>query len=153
MVNNVSIAMSAVEMNDFLSESRIARIATVKPDNSPHVTPVWYLWENGQVLITVMKDSVKAKNIRQNNRVAVTIDNNVYPEKGVIIEGTAKIEDLNKAMERRICQRYISAKDLDKYLEHTPTNFPMFLVRIHPEKIFTWDYSKDPFLNSLSSKV
>jgi nitroimidazol reductase NimA-like FMN-containing flavoprotein (pyridoxamine 5'-phosphate oxidase superfamily) len=35
--------MSPQEIEDFLSEGNIARIATVKPDNSPYITPVWYL--------------------------------------------------------------------------------------------------------------
>ena len=138
---------------DFLSESNIARIATVKPKGAPHVTPVWYLWENNQLLIGIVKDSVKKRNIRQNNKVAVTIDSNTAPHKGVIIEGTAEMDELSEETERRICQRYLSTEDLDEYVEYARASFPSILLRIRPEKIITWDYSKDTFLNKLHSKV
>lgn len=136
-------------MEDFLSESNIARVATVKPDGSPHVTPVWYLWENNQLLISVMKGSVKEGNIKQNNKVAVTVDSNTAPNKGVIIEGTAKIEELREEIQRRICQRYLKTENIDKYLEWSRGKYQSILIRIHPEKITTWDYSKIPIINRL----
>lgn len=138
--------MSPQEMLDFLSERNIARMATIRPDNSPHVTPVWYLWENNQLLISVGRDSVKARNIRQNNKVAVTIDSR---RGGVIIEGTAKIEELSEEIRRKLCQRYVHPEDLDKYIEYASVNFQSILLRIHPQKIISWDYAKDPFLGSL----
>jgi len=145
----MGLAMSPEEMEDFLSESNIARIATVKPDISPHVTPVWYVWEKNQLLIMIGKGSVKESNIRQNNKVAVTIDSNTAPNKGVIIKGTAKIEELTEGIERRICQRYLKTENLDQYIEYAHENYPSVLIRIRPEKINSWDYSKIPRLNSL----
>ena len=138
--------MSPQEMLDFLSERNIARMATIRPDNSPHVTPVWYLWENNQLLISIGRVSVKARNLRQNNKVAVTIDSQ---RGGVIIEGTAKIEELSEEIRRKLCQRYVHPEDLDKYMEYAKANFQSILLRIHPENIISWDYTKDPFLASL----
>lgn len=137
----MSIDMSTQEMIDFLSESNLARIATVKPNCSPHVSPVWYLWEKNQLLIAIPKTSVKTRNIRKNNKVAVTIDNNIGP-KGVIIEGTAEIEELDEEIELTLIQRYVSPENLDKYVEYAHADLPSVLLRIHPEKIITWDYSK-----------
>ena len=142
----MSLAMSPREMLDFLSERNIARMATIRPDNSPHVTPVWYLWENNQLLISVGRGSVKARNIGRNNKVAVTIDSR---HGGVIIEGTAKIEELSEEIRRKLCQRYVHPEDLDKYIEYASANFQSILLRIHPQKIISWDYTKDPFLGSL----
>jgi len=145
----MSFPMSPHEIEDFLSESNIARIATVKPDGSPHVTPVWYLWENNQLLILIMKGSVKESNIKQKKKVAVTVDSNTAPNKVVIIEATAKIEELREEIERRICQRYLKKENLDEYLELSHGYYPQILIRIQPEKIITWDYSKIPILNRL----
>ena len=141
--------MSPEEIEDFLSESNIARIATVRPNNLPHVTPVWYLWENNQLLIAIMKGSVKESNIRQNNKVAVTVDSNMAPNKGVIIEGTAKIEELSNDMERRIGLRYLKTENLDEYMEYAHAFLSSVLIKIRPEKIISWDYSKIPFLSKL----
>lgn len=144
----MSLVMSPEEMASFLSESNIARVATINPHNSPHVTPVWYLWENNQLLITIAGDSVKARNIKQNKKVAVTIDSNAAPNKGVIIEGIALIEEkMDEEIRTRICRKYVREDMLTEYLEYANANWQSILVRILPLKIISWDYSKDPFLN------
>lgn len=145
----MSIVMSAQEIEGFLSGGHTARIATVKPDNSPHVTPVWYLWENNQLLVTIPKDSVKARNIRQNNKVAVTIDTDKAPIKAVIIEGTAKIEELSdeimRKIDRRMAAKYVKPEYLDEYMEWSNAEGIEYIyVRVRPEKIISWDDSKDP---------
>jgi PPOX class probable F420-dependent enzyme len=137
----MSIAMSNQEMIDFLSESNLARIATVKPSGAPHVSPVWYLWENNQLFIAIPRNSVKTRNIKKNNKVAVTIDSNIGP-KGIIIEGTAELEELGEEIELRLIQRYVSPENLDKYVEYAHADLPSVLLRIRPEKTITWDYSK-----------
>jgi general stress protein 26 len=96
-----------------------------------------------------MKGSVKERNIKQKKKVAVTVDSNTAPNKGVIIEGTAKTEELREEIERRICQRYLKKENLDEYLELSHGYYPQILIRIQPEKIITWDYSKIPILNRL----
>ncbi|UCH69879.1 MAG: PPOX class F420-dependent oxidoreductase, partial [Candidatus Bathyarchaeota archaeon] len=142
----MSIGMSAQEIEDFLSDGHTARIATVKPNNSPHVTPVWYLWEKNQLWMTIPKDSVKARNIRRNNKVAVTIDTDKPPIKAVIIEGTATIEELTKETERKIDRRmaakYVKPEYLDEYIEWSDAQGIEYIyIRIRPEKIITWDSS------------
>ncbi len=58
-----------------------------------------------------MKGSVKEGNIRQNNRVAVTIDSDASPHKAVTIEGTVVIDgELSGETERRFYQRYFGAQ-------------------------------------------
>jgi PPOX class probable F420-dependent enzyme len=145
----MSIVMSSQEIEDFLSDGHTARIATVKPDDSPHVTPVWYLWENKQLLMTIPKDSVKARNIRQNNKVAVTIDTDKAPIKAVIIEGTAKIEKISNEIERKIDRRmaakYVKTEYLDEYIEWADAQGIEYIyIRIRPEKMIAWDSSKNP---------
>ncbi|MGD8544079.1 MAG: PPOX class F420-dependent oxidoreductase [Candidatus Bathyarchaeota archaeon] len=145
----MSIGMSPQEIEEFLSQGNIARIATVKPDNSPHVTPVWYLWENNQLLIAIPKDSVKARNIRQNNNVAVTIDTDKAPSKAVIIEGTARIEELGdeitRKIDRRMAAKYVKPEYLDEYIEWDSAQGVEYIyIRIYPEKIISWDGSKIP---------
>ena len=145
----MSVAMSPQEIEDFLSKGNTARIATVKPDNSPHVTPVWYLWKKNQLLITIPKDSVKARNIRQNNKVAVTIDTDKAPIKAVIIEGTAEIEELTnetkRKIDRRMAAKYVKPEYLDEYMEWSNAQGIEYIyIKIRTEKIITWDSSKDP---------
>jgi len=150
---HMSFPISSNEIEDFLSESNIARIATVKPDGSPHVTPVWCLWENNQLLILIMKGSVKESNIKQKKKVAVTVDSNTAPNKVVIIEATAKIEELREEIERRICQRYLKKENLDEYLELSHGYYPQILIRIHPEKKHHMGLLKDRYSQQASARL
>ena len=42
-------ALTDAERDAFLSELRIARIATMREDGWPHVTPIWYVYEDGRL--------------------------------------------------------------------------------------------------------
>jgi nitroimidazol reductase NimA-like FMN-containing flavoprotein (pyridoxamine 5'-phosphate oxidase superfamily) len=70
----MNLKMSSQELIKFLTEKHLARIATVKPDGSPHVTPVWYFWKAPHPLIAIVSTSMKVQNIQQNPWVAITID-------------------------------------------------------------------------------
>jgi hypothetical protein len=61
-------------------------LATVRPDGRPHLTPVWFAWHNGKVYACIEAGSVKARNISQNPRVSLALENGSQP---VIGEGVA----------------------------------------------------------------
>ena len=147
----MNLKMSSQELIEFLTEKHFARIATVKPDGSPHVTPVWYLWKAPHLLIAIVSTSMKVQNIQQNPRVAITIDTESSPARGVIIEGTALIKNMPAHVEREICARYITSSDLENYLDYARSNFTSLLLEITPRKIISWNYAKDPFLQTLRS--
>lgn len=45
--------MSAEEAFNFLSEgTRTGKISTVRADGRPHVTPIWFVIEDGSILFT-----------------------------------------------------------------------------------------------------
>ena len=37
--------LSQQETDQFLAQPRIAHLATLRPAGTPHVAPVWFLWE------------------------------------------------------------------------------------------------------------
>ena len=46
--------LSDAELREFLGERRhLARIATLRPDGAPSVVPVWFVLEDGKILIAV----------------------------------------------------------------------------------------------------
>jgi PPOX class probable F420-dependent enzyme len=60
---------------DLLSPEKkaFATIATVQPDGSPQVTPVWFDYTNGKVRVNVAKGRVKVRNMKQGSPVALAI--------------------------------------------------------------------------------
>jgi PPOX class probable F420-dependent enzyme len=51
----------------------LANIATIMPDGTPQVTPVWFDYTNGKIRINTARGRVKAKNMKVGAKVALAI--------------------------------------------------------------------------------
>lgn len=71
-----------------LETSRNLWLATVRPNGSPHLVPIWFVWLEGKAYICTSADSVKTRNIRTNPQVAFALEDANDP---VLIQGTARI--------------------------------------------------------------
>ena len=69
-----------------------ARLAFVGRSGQPHVTPIWFLWRNGAVVMSSFANSAKVRAIKHNPRVALTIDSEDPPYRVLRIRGSADIE-------------------------------------------------------------
>ncbi len=60
---------------DLLSDERraVAYLATVMPDGSPQVTPIWFSYENGELKINTVRGRVKEKNMSARPQAALLI--------------------------------------------------------------------------------
>lgn len=95
------------EISRFLAKSHVAHLATVRPDGRPHLTPIWYMEEDGKVYMISGPGAVKFRNVRQNPRVSLSIATDQRPYKYVILEGIGKLTKDNLAqVAERICVRY-----------------------------------------------
>ena len=73
---------------EFLRGKHFAKIGTVNKDGSPHVSAVWYMYEDGRVYVNTTTDRVKYYNVRRDPRVSLLIDDG-YPY--LILVGKARI--------------------------------------------------------------
>ncbi len=85
--------MTPEETERFLKEPHIVDLATVRPDGSPQVTPVWYQYDGGRLLVLADPSSIKVRNIRKDPRVSMSIATHWEPYKYVLVNGTAEISD------------------------------------------------------------
>ncbi len=75
-----------------LLESKIpARIAYVSRDGTPRVVPVWFHWDGQDIVICTPTNAPKVKALRERPRVAITIDDNNFPNKVLMIRGIARM--------------------------------------------------------------
>jgi PPOX class probable F420-dependent enzyme len=59
---------------DLMTEKRaFAHLATIMPDGSPQVTPVWFDYVDGAVRVNTAKGRVKARNMTEGAAVALSI--------------------------------------------------------------------------------
>jgi len=101
------------------SEPLTAHIATCR-DGRPHVAPVWYLYEDGDVWIVT--SGRKLADIRVNPYVSLSIEKSErgLPEWTATLRGTASVVDDGDAFERvneRINRKY--AVDGDAWDDNT----------------------------------
>jgi len=76
------------KVEKFLRGKYFAKLATTMKDGSPHVTPIWYMLEDGKILVNTTTNRVKYHNIERDNRVCFLVDDG-YPY--VIIFGRARM--------------------------------------------------------------
>ncbi|MBI4258091.1 MAG: PPOX class F420-dependent oxidoreductase [Thaumarchaeota archaeon] len=137
------MSMTTREMSSFFKGKWIARLVTLKKNGYPHITPVWYDWDGRKLVIVTKTNRVKYRNIKTDSRVALCIDTNDRPYKGVIVEGKAEITDRNLRGEmKKMISKYVeSDEERQRYLQRW-LNEPRILLVVHPTKTITWDNSK-----------
>ena len=61
------------ELSRFLAAPRPAVVASVRPDGAPITAATWYLWEDGRVILSMEADGLRARNLRGNPAIALTV--------------------------------------------------------------------------------
>ena len=72
---------------DLFAKKAFASLATLMPDGSPQVTPVWVDYDGAHILVNSAKGRVKDKNMRHDARVAVAISDPENPYRYVEVRG------------------------------------------------------------------
>ncbi len=69
-----------------------ARLAYVWMDGSPRVVPIWFHWDGKHIVMSTPPKAPKLKAFARNPKVALTIDDNVFPHKVLLVRGTVHLE-------------------------------------------------------------
>jgi hypothetical protein len=78
-----------------LMQSKIpARLAYVWTDGTPRVVPIWFHWNGKQFVLASPPKAPKLKALAHNAKVALTIDDNNFPHKVLLVRGTARLETI-----------------------------------------------------------
>lgn len=72
---------------DILTKANFAHVATLMPDGSPQVTPVWIDVENGQVVFNTADGRQKARNLDRDGRIALSVHDQGNPYRYIQIRG------------------------------------------------------------------
>jgi PPOX class probable F420-dependent enzyme len=114
------------ERDEFLNTRGIlCRIATIRPDGSPYVTPAWYLCRDGRVYITPRARSAWYADIERDPRVSITIDEEAHPYRKVRLDGAITIDytpgndDEWRDTYRDIAKRYVPDEGAENYIQET----------------------------------
>src|SRR5260370_11317881 len=91
---------------ELLASTLPARLAYIATDGTPRVIPIWFHWNGAEFVICSPPKAPKLKALAKNSRVALTIDDNAFPHKVLMIRGTARLEPVN-----RIVPEYAAAAE------------------------------------------
>ena len=96
-----------------LLQSKIpARLAYVWTDGSPRVIPIWFHWNGKEIVMGTPSKAPKLKALAKNPRVSLTIDDNVFPHKVLLVRGTARLEPVDGVVPEyaMAAERYFGAE-------------------------------------------
>jgi PPOX class probable F420-dependent enzyme len=117
------------------SKKALANLATIMPDGSPQVTPVWFDYTNGAIRVNTAKGRVKARNMKQGAPVALAIVDPDNAYRYMQIRGRVKriTEEGADAHIDALAKKYLGK---DKYPWAQPGQVPV-TYEIEPSSVST----------------
>ncbi len=115
-------------------------VGTVNPDGSPHVVPLWYRYDGSKIFLWTLEGRRWVKNLQNEPRVSLSIQEDEEPFGGVVIKGRAQVDTSDDAWIseeiRTITRNYIPEDGIEDYIAGWPEL--RTIVTITPEKMTSW---------------
>lgn len=137
------LEMTAEELDGFLTSERVIRIATVGDDGWPAVTPLWFVWHDGDFWVWTLTRAKRTRRFEQGTKVAYAVDAGIEYAQLQGVSGRCDhrfVADEEVPLEVRVG---FSAKyfHTDHPLEPQPHHR---WIRLTPLTVNSWDFRKLP---------
>ena len=123
---------------DLFEKKTFAHFATLMPEGTPQVTPVWvdYDADRGHVLVNTARGRRKEKNVRANPKVGIEISDPEDPYRYVSVRGEVVEVTEDGAVEHidALTRRYF---EQDEYPNKGEERGPRVMIRIEPDRVVT----------------
>ncbi|OGK77299.1 MAG: hypothetical protein A2X52_07600 [Candidatus Rokubacteria bacterium GWC2_70_16] len=127
------------ELLDLFEKATFAHLATLMPDGTPHVTPVWVDYDGRHIVVNSAAGRQKDLNMEKRRQVAIEIPDPDNPNRYVQVRGPV-VEITEEGAEEhlhRLARRYLNR---DRYPDGW--RFPgevRRIYRIEPRRVSVWD--------------
>lgn len=74
-----------------LHDDPIIWLTTVAPDGTPQPNPVWFLWDENEILVYSLADAKRLEHIARNPHVSLNFDGNGHGGDIIVITGQARV--------------------------------------------------------------
>ncbi len=127
------VAIPSEYMDLLQKKAAFAHLATIMPDGTPQVTPVWFDYTDGKVRINSAKGRVKSRNMKESSPVALSILDPENPYRYIQIRGHVKHVTEDGASEHidSLAKKYLGK---DKYPYSQPGEVRV-LFEIEPSAV------------------
>jgi nitroimidazol reductase NimA-like FMN-containing flavoprotein (pyridoxamine 5'-phosphate oxidase superfamily) len=123
------IPVPSPEGQEKLAQAANIWLASVRPDGRPHLTPVWFVFEDRRLYVSIDPGSVKRRNLASNPRVSLALEDGSHP---LICEGRAVF--ISSPYSAEIMDLFQKKYDWDIRAEGQYSQ----LVEITPGKWLSW---------------
>ena len=136
--------LSSEEIDELLSMTLIANLATLDDDGSIHLLPMWFLRIDKDICIPTSRYTHKYRNLRKRPRASVMIDVSRagLNLKGVLIRGRVELIDGEEArrINRSIHLKYLTPEALsDPSIASYLSEGDDVTVKIHIDDLISWN--------------
>jgi PPOX class probable F420-dependent enzyme len=134
--------MSALtdDVIEFLSAgTRTGMLGYLASDGRPLIAPVWFVVDNGDLVLNTGKDTAKGRALARDPRVVICVDDPHPPYSFVQVQGTAILsEEPGELVDiaTRTGARYMGAERAEEYGRRNGVPGEV-VVRITPTKVIT----------------
>ena len=124
---------------EFLAEANVAILATVDRKGRPHAAPVWYLYDDGALVISTGRGSQKHRNVEANPEVTVVVDRRTLPYYAAMVSGMAEIgPPLSDEKRLEMAVRYLGEEMGRRYVERTAGSDSITMT-LKPRKVVAFE--------------
>ena len=124
---------------EFLAEANVAILASVDRRGRAHAAPIWYLYEDGELVISTGRGSQKHRNVEANPEVTAVVDRRTLPYYAVMLSGKAEIgPPLNDDKRLEMATRYLGEELGKRYVARTEGG-DSITIRLKPRKTVVFE--------------
>ena len=128
---------------ELLTSTIPARLAYIATDGTPRVVPIWFHWNGQEFILGTPPKAPKLKALARNPRVSLTIDDNVFPHKVLLVRGKARLETVEGVVPEYAlaAERYFGAEQGKAWVSQLQQMSPsMVRITITPDWIGLLDF-------------
>jgi nitroimidazol reductase NimA-like FMN-containing flavoprotein (pyridoxamine 5'-phosphate oxidase superfamily) len=125
----------------------VVHVATTRPDGSPHVVPLWFVWREEAVYASCRRDSITWRNAEHDARVALSFNagGSWRDYAGIVLLGRAE-----PLVPEHPALRGVMSQWFEKYRPYlTGGGFHAYaeevenpgILRVRPDRIASWDHA------------
>ena len=130
------------EIEELLALDVPARLATIDAGGFPHVTPLWFVWEDGAFHLTSLPDRPHLRRLERNPRAGLCVDTEAAqredgerPNRQIRAVGRAELfTDPDGRWTRRITEKYVRGPALATRAALRMAD-ERTVIRIRPERL------------------
>jgi PPOX class probable F420-dependent enzyme len=125
----------STKAKELIDGKNFASVATLMEDGSPQVAPLWIDREGDTIILNTTRSRQRTKNLRRDQRVAITVFDMGNPYSNVSIRGKT-VEVTEEGAEEHIDRMSLKYLGKPKYPwdDRTPKD-PRTLIRVEAEHI------------------